>query len=364
MPLTHIYDHNRILGSLIICQWQTCHYQRATGHHQLATRHHQLATHRQMATRPCRRALRYELMPQAFALSLSLAQVEVHIHTQCHNNRHLLFRSNEMRRLWNPLDLPPPTIITQTGNKLTGLSLCMIHPLHHLQCAWKRGLPLRHQREGQSITHQPTQSQVIHLLKRGEASRLVDHPRPWAKYMRNRVLQILYRPSLPEAIKREATWSITWLRLGRWIRRWIHMEPMQTWASLLSPDTDGKWVRIRIVVTWIGSSTDRIRRTSASGTLLNSFFWGNLKFFFTMRHLAYAGTRLPPYHCGFLTIWQWYDYEGFPHLSRYFDICTYTPCPGDPPHAPTPTELTNLNPLYLRTPNTYLSFILSKMYFL
>ena len=292
MSLTHIYDYSRILGSLIICRWQTCHHQQAT--------------------RLCLR--RYELMSQAFALSLSLAQVEVQFHTQCHNNRHLLFRSNEMRRLWNPLDLPPPTIIIQTGNKLTGLFTCMIHPLRHLQCAWKCDLPLRHQREGQSITHQPTQRQVIHLLKRGEARRLVDHPRAWAKYMRNRVLQIPNRPSLPEAIHREAMWLTTWLRMGRWIHRWIPMAPMQTRVSLLSPDTEGKWVGIRIVA-WIGS-TDRIQTiTSTSGTLLNSLFWVTWILFF--------------WQCGYLTLWQWYDYEWFP-ICQVFDICTYTLCPGDP----------------------------------
>ena len=127
------------------------------------------------------RALRYELILlvhlQAFTLSLSLAQVEALFHTRCDNNPHLLLQYNEMRRQWNHLDLPPPTIIIQTGNKQTGLIQCMIHPLHRLQCVWKCSLPLKHQEEGQSITHQPTQSRVIHLLMWEEARHLL-HPRP------------------------------------------------------------------------------------------------------------------------------------------------------------------------------------------
>ena len=88
---------------------------------------------------------------QAFTLFLSLPQEEGLFHTRCDRNH---------------LDLPQPTTITQTGNKQTGLIQCMIHPLRRLQCAWKCSLLLRHQGEGQSITHQPTQSRLRACLNR------------------------------------------------------------------------------------------------------------------------------------------------------------------------------------------------------
>ena len=139
------------------------------------------------------RALRYELIYQAFVLSLSLAQARVeapfHTPSRCVSNRHLLLLFllpfNEMRRLsrWSPLTLPTPEIITQTGNKQMDLfpsSWCMIHPRSspRLQCAWKHSLAIRHQGEGPSITRQPTQSWVVHFLKPGGARRLVVRLRP------------------------------------------------------------------------------------------------------------------------------------------------------------------------------------------